>query len=166
MSDFKLESPSFRDGAMIPVENTREGSDLSPALRWSGVPPSTEELALLCEDPDAPQEEPWVHWILCKIPPSLTELPEGVRLESRQEMLGGCVQGTNSYGDIGYGGPLPPVGHGPHRYYFKLFALDEKIDVKNGITKNEFLDAIRTHVLGETELLGKYEAKKRTRKSA
>ncbi len=154
--NFTLESLSFRTGEPIPPNNTGDGINRSPALHWAGVPGHTEELLLICEDPDAPQRQPFVHWVLYKIPPSVNKLPEGVPLSPRLELPPGALQGRNSFGTIGYSGPLPPRGDKPHRYFFKLFALDAMIELPEGASKEDVLDAARGHIVAEAELLGKY----------
>jgi len=155
----ELTSPAFEDGKGIPTQYTGEGKDLSPALKWSGVPEGTKELALICEDPDAPRDEPFVHWVIYSIPKAAQGLPAAV--PQKEELPEGKLQGVNSFGDgqLGYGGPMPPEGHGPHRYIFSLYALDSKLDLKAGLTRDELLKAIEGHVLGETKLTGIYERK-------
>lgn len=165
MPEFKLESPSFQYGEMIPKDYSREGADLSPALAWSGVPKSTVELALICEDPDAPQPEAWVHWVLYKIPNTIHNIPAGLPASGHLDFPKGAFQGTNSYGEIGYGGPLPPQGSGVHRYYFILYALDAVINLPACATKQELEEAIRDHVLAEAELMGKYQVGEKIRKA-
>jgi Raf kinase inhibitor-like YbhB/YbcL family protein len=153
----QLESTAFGDSEPIPTEFTGDGADKSPPLRWSDPPPETKELALLCEDPDAPQTEPFVHWIAYKIPPETKELPEGLPHEPMLNRPAPIVQGINSFRNAGYGGPLPPRRHGPHRYFFKLFALDKPLNLPPGAQKSEFLNAIKGHVVGEAQLMGTYE---------
>ncbi len=155
----KLTSPAFEDGKEIPQQYTGEGKDLSPALKWSGLPEGTKELALICEDPDAPRDEPFVHWVIYGIPQAAQGLPAAV--PQKKELPEGKRQGVNSFGEgrLGYGGPMPPKGHGPHRYIFTLYALDSKLDLKPGLSKKELLNAIDGHVLAETQLTGIYERK-------
>ncbi len=155
----ELTSPAFEDGQTIPTQYTGEGKDLSPALKWEGVPEGTKELALICEDPDAPRETPWVHWVIYSIPKVAGGLPAAV--PQKEQLPEGKLQGVNSFGDgqLGYGGPMPPEGHGPHRYIFTLYALDSKLDLKAGLSKDELLEAIEGHVLAETSLTGIYERK-------
>ncbi len=149
--DLTLTSTAFVAGATIPRKYTGEGDDVSPRLAWEGTPPGTKEFALICDDPDAPTPEPWVHWVLYKIPAERTSLPEGNNT--------GAVEGTTGWGSPGYRGPMPPPGHGVHRYYFKLYALDQLLDLPPGASKEQLLDAMQGHVLAEAELIGTYERK-------
>lgn len=152
-----LKSPAFSEGEPIPKVYTGEGKDISPALEMSGVPPQAKQFALICDDPDAPTPEPWVHWILYKIPPTLTRLPEAIPPKERLETPS-VFQGKTSWPDrIGYGGPMPPPGHGWHRYFFKLYALDSELGLGPGATKAEILQAMKGHILSETALMGKYK---------
>jgi Raf kinase inhibitor-like YbhB/YbcL family protein len=143
---------------VIPKKYTGEGPDVSPELRWSGVPEGTRELALVCDDPDAPRAQPWVHWVLYSLPPDVQSLPEGVAKRDRIEPAP-ARQGGNDFGKVGYGGPMPPRGHGPHRYFFHLYALGHKLDLAPGLDKDKLLAAIADHVLDEGQLMGKYERK-------
>ncbi|MFP4055041.1 MAG: YbhB/YbcL family Raf kinase inhibitor-like protein [Phycisphaerae bacterium] len=155
----KLQSPAFEDGQDIPEQFTGEGKDVSPALKWDDLPDGTKELALICNDPDAPREEPWVHWVIYNIPSQRQGLPEGLpRKETLQEDM---YQGTNSWDEnnLGYRGPMPPKGHGPHRYIFTLYALDADIDIEPGKSKQDLLKAMEGHILAATDLTGVYERK-------
>lgn len=156
----KLTSPAFEPGQPIPKQYTGEGADVSPPLEWSNVPEGTQEFALICDDPDAPTAEPWVHWVIYKIPADVTKLPEGIAKTPRLSVPPGALQGKNSWPGgqtIGYRGPMPPPGHGRHRYYFRLYALDKKLDLEPGLTKKQLLEAMKGHILGEGELMGTYE---------
>jgi Raf kinase inhibitor-like YbhB/YbcL family protein len=115
------------------------------------VPDETKEIALICADPDAPTPVPWVHWVAYKIPADRPGLPEG----STQ----GALEGENDFGGMGYGGPMPPKGHGVHHYHFKVYALDAELEVAAGSTKERLLEAMEGHVLAEGELIGAYERK-------
>ena len=119
LSDMQLTSTAFVAGDRIPAQYTCEGDDVSPALQWSGAPDGTQEFALICHDPDAPLIKPatygFAHWVLCGIPGTASELPEGVA---------DYIAGSNDFGNVGYGGPAPPPGHGTHHYFFWLLALD------------------------------------------
>ncbi|HKI31775.1 MAG TPA: YbhB/YbcL family Raf kinase inhibitor-like protein [Gemmataceae bacterium] len=148
----QVSSPAFAEGDRIPVKHTADGDDVSPELRWSGAPPNTKSFALVCEDPDAPRGN-WTHWVLFNIPADKTNLAEGVSKE--KELPDGARQGKNDFGKIGYGGPSPPKGK-PHRYFFKLYALDTKLDLPAGATRQQVLDAIKGHVLAEGQLMGLY----------
>jgi Raf kinase inhibitor-like YbhB/YbcL family protein len=160
---FKLASSAFKDGQAIASKHTGEGADLSPPLTWDGAPAGSKEFALVCDDPDAPTPEPWVHWIIYGIGPDVRALPEGVK--SNVPQLNEAVvarQGKNSWPSgvtTGYRGPLPPPGHGIHHYHFKLYALDKRLDLAPAATKQQLLEAMKGHVLGEAELVGTYERK-------
>ncbi len=148
-----LTSPAFKEGEMIPREYTCEGKDISPALQWKGVPEKTRSFALICDDPDAPMGT-WVHWVIWNIPATASGLPEGI--EPEKELKDGTRQGKNDFRRIGYGGPCPPPGPA-HRYFFKLYALDSKLDLRPGATKSELLKAMEGHILAEAHLMGKYK---------
>jgi Raf kinase inhibitor-like YbhB/YbcL family protein len=149
---FQVSSAAFSSGERIPKKFTCDGADVSPQLSWKQVPAATQSLALIADDPDAPVGT-WVHWVLYGLPASTRELPAGVE---KQEQIGaGGMQGHNDFRKIGYGGPCPPPGT-PHRYYFKLYALDTKLDLKAGATKAELESAMKGHILGETQLMGRY----------
>ena len=121
------------------------------------MPESAAELALICDDPDAPTPQPWVHWLLYKFPVSTTSLPKGVPGKAFLKAPAGALQGKNSWGRHGYGGPAPPRGHGMHRYHFKLFALDSALDVPPGLERQSLQEAITGHVVAEGELVGTYQ---------
>lgn len=150
-----LTSPAFAEGAPIPAKHTCDGKDLSPPLKWSNVPQGTKSLALICDDPDAPVGT-WAHWVLYNIPPSATELPEGV--PPKEVVLNSARQGINDFKRIGYGGPCPPPG-GPHRYFFKLYALNAELSLRPGATKRDLLRAMEGHILAEGQLMGTYRRK-------
>lgn len=151
----ELKSPAFQNGGVIPKRYTGEGLDVSPPLVWSGEPAGTKSFALICDDPDAPGKT-WVHWVLYGIPPTAHELKEGI---PKQGVLSdGMLQGKTDFGDVGYGGPMPPPGK-PHRYMFKLYALDTVLSLKPAITKADLLKAIEGHVLKESLLMGTYQRK-------
>ena len=153
----KLTSTAFAEGQPIPQKYTGEGADVSPPLSWSALPQGTKELALICDDPDAPGGT-WVHWIVYKIPAAATGLPEDVGgAEGRQPELLGMVEGKNSFDETGYGGPMPPPGNGRHRYFFRLYALDSELALEPGLDKVAILEAIVGHIVAEGELMGTYE---------
>ena len=157
---FQLTSPAFQQGHPIPKKYTGEGVDVSPPLFWSGVPEGTKELALICDDPDAPTNEPWVHWVIYGIPADVKELSEGVPRRPRLKTPHGVLQGKNSWPAseaTGYRGPKPPPGHGVHHYYFKLYALDTQVAMEPGLDKRTVMDKISDHVLAECVLMGTYE---------
>ncbi len=147
-----LTSSVFREGEAIPKKYTCDGEDVSPALAWSGVPNGTKSIALICDDPDAPSGT-WVHWVLWGLPPEATSLPEGVRAGT--PLPGGARQGLNSWRKIGYGGPCPPPGK-PHRYYFKLYALDAPLNPPGTADKAGLEAAMTGHILGQGQLMGRY----------
>jgi Raf kinase inhibitor-like YbhB/YbcL family protein len=144
-----ITSNAFEPNRPIPQKHTGEGPDVSPPLSWTGVPPGAKELALICDDPDAPTPKPWVHWVLYKLLPTLSGLKENDS--------GGGTQGKNDFGKSGYGGPLPPKGHGVHHYHFKLYALDGTLEASPGLTKDQILAKMKGHILAEGELVGTYE---------
>lgn len=153
----KITSTAFADGERIPIKHTGEGADVSPPLAWSGTPEGTKEFALICDDPDAPTDEPWVHWVIYKIPANATGLPEGIPKTAR--VKGGQIfQGQNSWAktSFGYKGPMPPQGHGDHHYHFTLYALDSKAVVEPGESKKQLLTEIKDHVLAQGRLTGLY----------
>ncbi|MBN1868326.1 YbhB/YbcL family Raf kinase inhibitor-like protein [Candidatus Sumerlaeota bacterium] len=155
----KLTCESFGNGKRIPVEFTSDGTDLSPPLQWSAVPEGTAELALIVDDPDAPSAEPWVHWVIYRIPPGAQGLPQGVSPDLAIRGMEEVLQGRNSWGSIGYRGPAPPRGHGRHRYVFKIYAVDRVLPLKPGMDKRSLLHALSGHILAEGELSGTYERK-------
>ena len=153
-----VRSDAFSDGHAIPVRHTEDGDDLSPALSWTGTPKGTVEFALIVDDPDAPRPEPWVHWIVGKIPGDATALPQGFRNENAPAGApAGLVYGRNTWGTVGYRGPAPPKGHGTHHYHFKLYALDAPLTMAAGTDKDALLQAMSGHVLGHGELVGTYQ---------
>ena len=149
----QLTSSAFGEGQTIPAKHTGDGQDTSPPLAWSNPPAGTTSFALICDDPDAPRGT-WVHWVLFNLPGDLHELKEGVPAEGT--LGNGARQGKNDFGNLGYGGPAPPRGK-PHRYFFKLYALDTKLDLPAGATKNQLLAAMKGHALAEGQLMGKYQ---------
>jgi len=150
---FELKSPAFGAGADIPRKFTCDGPDLSPALNWSEPPAHTAGFALIADDPDAPVGT-WVHWVLFNLPATVGGLFEGV--PKKEELEGGALQGTNDFRRIGYAGPCPPAGPS-HRYFFRLYALDSQLTLKAGATKRDVEKAIKGHILGQAELMGRYK---------
>ena len=140
-----LTSPAFNEGEAIPVQYSCDGENVSPDLDWFGIPEGTVSLAFIMDDPDAPVGT-LIHWVLYNIPADMPGLQLG--------MTGVGVDGTNSWGTTGYGGPCPPGG--THRYYFKLYALDLSLDLEAGVNKEELLTAMDGHILGQAELMGTY----------
>jgi Raf kinase inhibitor-like YbhB/YbcL family protein len=149
---FQFHSGSFDPGGTIPTRHTCDGPDTSPDLRWGKPPDGTESFALIAEDPDAPAGT-WVHWVLYDLPATNREIPENIPKE--RDLTTGARQGRNDFGRIGYGGPCPPPGP-PHRYVFRLYCLDRKLNLHAGATKAELEAAMEGHVLAEAKLVGKY----------
>jgi Raf kinase inhibitor-like YbhB/YbcL family protein len=154
-----LRSPAFTQGSEIPIRHTCEGEDHSPALEWSGVPDGARSLALVIDDPDAPDPKAprmtWVHWVLYDLPPTISGLPEGI---SAAQLPPGTRQGRNDWKRTGYGGPCPPIGR--HRYFHKLYALDTVLSDLGEPTKAKLEQAMAGHVLAQAELMGTYEKRK------
>ena len=151
LSDMTLTSSAFGRGEPIPTKHTGEGEDVSPALSWCGQPDATKSFALICHDPDAPLVKTgtygFVHWVLYGILGSIAELPEGV---------GDYMQGINDFGKSGYGGPMPPAGHGAHHYFFWLLALDDDPELEPGLTMWELLEKIEPNAIAMNRLVGTY----------
>jgi Raf kinase inhibitor-like YbhB/YbcL family protein len=151
-----ITSDAFLEGEAIPTKYTCDGDNLSPDLRWSDIPPNTKSLALICEDPDAPSGT-FTHWILFDIPPTVTELPEGVSAADR--LANGAVQGQNDFKRIGYGGPCPPPNDSEHRYHFRIYALDTELQLQGGARREDVVPAMVGHVLATGHLMGTYKRK-------
>ena len=147
----RVRSPAFFDEGRIPKKYTADGPNVSPAIKWENLPDMTETVALICDDPDAPVGT-WVHWIVYNIPAEEDGLPEAV--PTTRKLESGALQGRNDFGNTGYGGPAPPSG--THRYYFKVYALDVKLELKLEATKKELLKAMKGHILAEGQLMGTY----------
>ena len=143
-------SPAFALGGAVPRRHTCEGEDLSPALAWNNVPDGTRSFAIVVDDPDAPGRV-WVHWLAWDIPGTARGLPEGVRPDEA-----GFSQGMTDFRRVGYGGPCPPQGHGAHRYFFRVYALDARLNLAPGASRGELDAAMRGHILGQGELMGKF----------
>lgn len=144
-----LTSPDFSDGAAMPSDCTCEGEDVSPVLRWDETPEGTVELVVLCEDPDAP-DGTFVHWLVWGVDPDARELGGG-------DVPPDAHLGRNDFGVVGYRGPCPPPGHGPHHYHFTVYALDDSLDLPDGISAAELRREIEGKVLAEAELVGTFE---------
>jgi len=155
-----LTSPAFRHGSAIPAVHTCEGADRSPPLTWAGIPEGTRSLALIVDDPDAPDPKApkltWVHWVLVNLPPDGGGLPEGV---PPADLPRGTLEGTSDFKRTGWGGPCPPIGR--HRYFFKLYALDIELTGLRHPTKAQVERAMAGHVVAQAELMGTYEKGKR-----
>lgn len=147
---FHLTSIAFKEHQAIPPQYGCYGENLSPPLKWEGAPSETKSYVLIVDDPDAPSKV-WTHWVVYNIPTALHEIKEG---QSPKDAL----EGLNDFGNSGYGGPCPPSG--THRYYFKLYALNQLLDLDKGATKQEVEKAMQTHILKETQLMGTYTSSK------
>jgi Raf kinase inhibitor-like YbhB/YbcL family protein len=150
---FELTSSAFGQGETIPVKYTCDGEDISPPLRWSDPPEGTQSFALIADDPDAPVGT-WVHWVLFNLPAETREVPEQATPPAGSQGPNYVVDGKNSWKRTGYGGPCPPGG--THRYFFKLYALDTMLDLAAGATKEQLLQAMEGHILGQAEVMGTY----------
>ncbi len=150
---FAVKALGFAAGGRIPREFTCEAEDTSPALRWADAPPGTQSFALILDDPDAPGGT-WTHWLIWNIPARATGLPNNVARAA--EFRDGSRQGRNDFQRIGYGGPCPPPGK-PHRYFFHLYALNCKLDLKAGAGRAELDRALKGHVIQQAEWMGRYQ---------
>jgi Raf kinase inhibitor-like YbhB/YbcL family protein len=150
---FALSSKSFPNGGEIPRKFTCDGADVSPEQAWTGAPGGTKSFALIADDPDAPSGT-WTHWVLYDLSPEANNLAEGT--VKQPDLPNGARQGRNDFGKIGYNGPCPPPGK-PHRYFFKLYALDSKLNLKPGARKQEVERAMAGHTLGKAEWMGQYK---------
>jgi Raf kinase inhibitor-like YbhB/YbcL family protein len=150
----QLTSTAFKEGEAIPDPHRYGDPNLSPPLKWSDVPEGVKSFALICDDPDAPGQT-WVHWVLFNIPSQTRELASA---KDGKVDFPGAIQGKNGFKKLGYGGPAPPMG--THRYYFKLYALNSVLDLKEGATKDELLKAMKDHVVAQGQLMGKFSAPK------
>lgn len=146
-----IQSPAFQDGGAIPKLYTCKGKNVSPPLSWSSVPTGTASIALVVDDPDAPKGT-YDHWVVFNLPPDSKGLPEAV--PPGKKLSNGAEQGVTTNRKNGYLGPCPPSG--THRYFFRLYALDKKTDLKSGATKSELLKAMQGHVLAEGQLMGTF----------
>ena len=149
---FTVKSSAFGAGAEIPKQFTCSGADVSPALEWSGAPVKTAGFALIMDDPDAPVGT-WVHWVLWNLPAAEHALPQGVA--KREQLDDGSRQGGNDFRKIGYNGPCPPPGK-PHRYFFRLYALDANLSLAAGATRQELDAAMKGHIVGQAEYMGTF----------
>jgi Raf kinase inhibitor-like YbhB/YbcL family protein len=147
-----ITSSGFTEGGMIPKKYTCDAEDISPDLKWSGVPKEAKSLALICDDPDAPVGT-WVHWVLFNLPADVSSLSAGAAPDA--VLKNGALQGKNDFRKLGYGGPCPPGG--THRYFFKIYALDTLLSLESGSTKSQLLAAMKGHILAEGQLMGKYK---------
>ena len=150
LGDLRIRSPFFAPLERIPERYAYDGDNVSPPVEWSGAPPDTKEFALICHDPDAPLPYGFTHWVVYGIPSDVTGIGEG---EGKMDF----TEGTTGYGEQGWGGPAPPPGHGPHHYYFWLYALDKALNLKPGLTREQLLEAIADHIILQARLVGVYE---------
>jgi Raf kinase inhibitor-like YbhB/YbcL family protein len=151
----KITSSAFEEGGIIPSKYTCDGNNISPPLQWNLVPDGTKCIALICDDPDAPSGD-WVHWILYDLPANTQHLSEN--MPDDETLPDGTRQGLTSFGKTGYGGPCPPNGF--HRYYFRIYALDKKIDAAIILDKKKLLEEMDGHILAQGQLMGKYKRQK------
>ncbi len=147
VADLRIRSSAFEPHKRIPDKHTSNGDDVAPPLEWSGVPDGTKAFAVVVHDPDAPLVDGFTHWVAYGISSDTTRLPEGGQ---------GPTQGTNSMGEEGYMGPAPPPGHGPHHYYFWVYALDEDLDLPPGLDRRSLLEQIEDHVIEQARVVGTY----------
>ena len=151
MEKISISAEGIKEGESIPDEYTCEGKDVSPSLSWKGIPAGTKSIALIMDDPDCPGGT-FVHWVLYNMPAETQRLPKAMPLN----FTDGSMQGATDFGRPGYGGPCPPPGK-PHRYYFKIYALDTKLNLPPGASKNQVESAMKEHILAKGELMGKYQ---------
>ena len=150
---FQLTATPFQNGGEIPKKFTCDGSDVSPELVWTDPPAGTHNFAVIVDDPDAPAGT-WVHWVLYDLPANALRLAEGIAKKDR--LQNGACQGRNDFGKLGYNGPCPPRGS-EHRYFFKLYALDAKTNLKPGASKRDLEHAMKGHILAQSEFVGKFQ---------
>lgn len=152
LSSLQLTSTAFTKGVAIATQHTGEGADISPALAWSNIPEGTQSFAIICHDPDAPLVKKasygFVHWVLYNLPADLNQLDEGTNAGT---------PGINDFGNLGYGGPMPPDGHGVHHYYFWVLAFDKQLNLPEGLSMAEVLEQTEPHLLGMNRLIGTYQ---------
>jgi len=152
-SSFRIESAAFKEGALIPARFSCQGENVSPPLAWTDPPAGTRSFALIVEDPDAPAGT-WIHWVVYNLPAQARAMEENT--PKQDELSNGGLQGTTSFGSVGYGGPCPPPGKA-HRYFFRLYALDAVLNLQAGATKADVLAALKGHVVGEAQLMGRFK---------
>ncbi len=153
LSNMQLNSSAFKQGGAIPSQHTGEGADTSPDLTWTDAPEGTQGFAIICHDPDAPLVSAqgtygFVHWVLYNIPSTVTSLTEGTTE---------YTSGKSDFGKQGYGGPMPPNGHGIHQYYFWVLALDTAVELEEGLSMGQLLERIEPNLVGMNRLVGTYQ---------
>ena len=156
-------SPAFKHGQPLPVDYTADGKNISPPIAWSNLPAGTREIAMIHEDPTAPTPQPFVHWLIYKIPATAKGLPENIAMDTATTPLPsdltGALQGTSGFRRVGYRGPAPPKPGRVHEYHFIVYALSEPLDVQAGLTKAQLLEAMKGKIIGQGEIIGTYERK-------
>ena len=148
VADLTVSSPAFEPHGAIPARHSGDGEDIAPALGWTGVPAGTRALAVVVHDPDAPLVDGFTHWVAYNVPGDAEGVPEGGE---------GVTHGVNSLGSEGYNGPAPPPGHGPHHYYFWVYALDQDLELEPGLDRRSLLERIEDHVIEQARTIGTYE---------
>jgi len=154
-----VSSSVLKEGQPIPKDYTADGKNVSPPISWSGLPAGTKELALICEDPVAPTPQPFVHWVVYKIPATAKGLPEGMPIDDTTQMpadLAGTIQGLSGFRRPIWRGPAPPKPGVTHQYHFIVYALDAALDVQPGLNKTQLLEAMKGHIIGQGELVATY----------
>ncbi len=150
----KIYSPDFENGGVIPPVFTCDGEDISPEIRWEGAPENAKSFVLIMDDPDAPVGT-FTHWVVYDIPVNVNHIPRNF---PKVLEVNGIKQGVNDFGRVGYGGPCPPRGHGFHRYFFKLYALDvPSLGLRGGSSRRDVERAMIEHVIGKAEFFGRYK---------
>ena len=157
-------SPTLKANETVPIDHTADGKNLSPALSWSGAPANTRQFALVCDDPDVVFGNPpqtFVHWVVYKIPGTAKGLPAGLPMEAvltAPPEIAGAIQGLSGFRRAGYRGPAPPAGK-PHHYTWTVYALDAELPLEPGLNRNQLMDAIKGHIIGQGALVAIYERK-------
>jgi len=149
IKDLVLWTPAWQSPGQIPDRHAYDKGNVSPELRWSGVPEGTRSLAVICHDPDAPMLDGFTHWVVYNIPPEA----EGIA----EDGGGRFTEGVTDFGDTGYGGPMPPAGHGPHHYFFFVYALDAELGAEPGLTRRQLLERMDGHLIEMNRMVGVYE---------
>jgi Raf kinase inhibitor-like YbhB/YbcL family protein len=155
-------SPAFKNGQPLPVDYTADGKNISPPIMWSNLPAGTKEIALIHEDPTVGMPQPFVHWIIYKIPATAKGVPENVPIDPATPMpaeIAGAVQGMSGFRRAMYRGPAPPKPGRVHEYHFIVYALDAPLELAAGATKAQLLEAMKGHIIGQGEMVGTYERK-------
>jgi Raf kinase inhibitor-like YbhB/YbcL family protein len=157
-----VDSPVLKQGQPMPADYTADGKNISPPITWSNLPAGTKELALICEDPIAPMPQPFVHWVVYKIPATAKGLPENMPADPATAMpadLTGTIQGMSGFRRPIWRGPAPPKPGVAHHYHFIVYALDAPLEIAAGATKTQLLEAMKGHIIGQGEIMATYERK-------